>query len=148
MVVRMNGFGKHRNLAASAHELQRAAGHIQRNAARADAVQTLPTALAHMEEALERLSTAANVAARAVEEYDARAGADPDVLRRARALRWHLAHLAARLRGASDACPDTRRWARELIREPSRPAAPEPFGPAPVDEPDELAAAAASARTM
>ena len=38
-------------------------------------------------------------------------------LARARALRWHLFHIAARLRGAQDACPDARRWARELLLE-------------------------------
>ena len=36
---------------------------------------------------------------------------DPD----ARALRWHLFHLSTRLRGAEDACPDARRWARKLL---------------------------------
>jgi hypothetical protein len=117
----MHRFGKHRDLADSAHELQRAAGHLQRNASRPDTVEVLPTALAHLEEALERLATAASVAAGAVEEHeapDARA-ADPDVLSpAARALRWHLAHLAARLRAAGEACPDTRRWARELTRVP------------------------------
>ena len=35
----------------------------------------------------------------------------------ARALRWHLFHIATRLRGAQDACPDARRWARELLLE-------------------------------
>ena len=33
----------------------------------------------------------------------------------ARALRWHLFHVAARFRGAQDACPDARRWARTLL---------------------------------
>ena len=33
----------------------------------------------------------------------------------ARALRWHLYHLATRLRGAEGACPDARRWARQLL---------------------------------
>ena len=35
----------------------------------------------------------------------------------ARALRWHLFHIATRLRGAEAACPDARRWARELLLE-------------------------------
>ncbi len=33
----------------------------------------------------------------------------------ARALRWHLFHIASRLRGAHDAFPEARRWARALL---------------------------------
>jgi hypothetical protein len=43
-------------LADSAHELQRAAGHVQQHAAASDQVPALGATLAHIEEALDRLS--------------------------------------------------------------------------------------------
>jgi hypothetical protein len=103
-------------IATSAHQLQRAAGRFQQSADGPAAVVALPVAVAHLEEALERLSTAVIKSAQAVEDSDS--GTGPS----ARALRWHLYHLAARLRGARDACPNARSWARELLRE-STPAA-------------------------
>jgi hypothetical protein len=112
---------QHRDIAASAHQLQRTAGYMQQNASEPDAVPALPTALAHLEEALERLSTGAVKAAQAVEDWalETDPSADADALSpEARALRWHLFHLAARLRSAGDACPDTRRWARDLLGSP------------------------------
>ena len=58
--------------------------------------------------------------AQAVEEWAGAAEADLDhdaLSPDARALRWHLFHIATRLRGAEAACPDARRWARELLLE-------------------------------
>jgi hypothetical protein len=103
-------------IADSAHELQRAAGGIQQRASEQGAVASLPVALAHVEEALDRLSTSMVKAAEAVQEWAGEpvpAALAPD----ARALRWHLYHLASRIRGAQEACPDARRWARELLRQ-------------------------------
>ncbi len=109
------------DIASSAHQLQRAAGHVQQRASGPGAVTALPAALAHLEEALERLATGAIRSAQAVEDWESEPGATLDgeaLSPPARALRWHLFHLSARLRGAQDACPDARRWARELLREP------------------------------
>ena len=108
------------DIAESAHELQRAAGALQQRASSRDTVPALPSALAHLEEALDRLATSMVKTAQTVEEW-AGAAADADLDRDAlspdaRALRWHLFHLAARLRGAQDACPDARRWARTAAR--------------------------------
>ena len=103
-------------LATGAHQLQRAAGGVLRDASAPDSVPALPVALAHVEEALDRLSTSMVVAAQAVEEWPGAAETDAATLSSdARALRWHLFHLATRLRGAEGACPDARRWARKLL---------------------------------
>jgi hypothetical protein len=100
------------NIAGSAHQLQRAAGGMQKRASDPEAVPALPVTLSHLEEALERLSTGAVKLAQAVEDWNG----EPDALPpEARALRWHLFHLASRLRGAQEACPETRRWAREVV---------------------------------
>jgi len=106
----------HPALAIGAHQLQRAAGGVLRNASSPDAVPALPVALAHLEEALDRLSTSMVKAAQAVEDWPGAAETDASTLSSdARALRWHLYHLATRLRGAEGACPDARRWARQLL---------------------------------
>jgi hypothetical protein len=103
-------------LAKGAYQLQRAAGGVFRDASAPDAVPELPTALAHLEEALDRLSVSMIKTAQAVEEWPGAAEPDADTLSSdARALRWHLFHVAARLRGAQDACPDARRWASKLL---------------------------------
>jgi hypothetical protein len=93
------------SIAASTFELRRAAEHFQQRADAPGALAALPLALADVEKALERLATGAVKAAEAVEALS------PE----ARALRWHLFHVAARLRGAEGALPETRRWARELL---------------------------------
>ena len=108
------------DIADSAHQLQRAAGAVQQRASSQDAVPALPSALAHLEEALDRLATSMVKTAQAVEDWAGGADADLDrdeLSPDARALRWHLFHIAARLRGAEAACPDARRWARELLLE-------------------------------
>jgi hypothetical protein len=99
------------NIAASTFDLRRAAGHFEQRASAADAVPALPLALADVEKALERLATGAAKAAHAVEDWSGEDTLSPE----ARALRWQLFHLAARLRGAEDACLDARRSARELL---------------------------------
>jgi hypothetical protein len=106
------------NIADSAHQLQRAAGWLQKRASDPDAVTSLPVALAHVEEALDRLATAMVKVAQEVEDTEVEAGAEGGALSpSARALRWHLFNVSTRLRGAGDACPDTRRWARTLLAE-------------------------------
>jgi hypothetical protein len=106
------------NIADSAHQLQRAAGWLQKRASDPGAVAALPVALAHVEEALDRLATAMVKAAQAVEEVADESGAEGGALSPpARALQWHLFHVSTRLRGAGEACPDTRRWARALLAE-------------------------------
>jgi hypothetical protein len=108
--------------AKGAYQLQRAAGGMFRDASAPDVVPALPVALAHLEEALDRLSVSMIKTAQAVEEWPGAAETDTALSSDARALRWHLFHLAARLRGAQDACPDARRWATQLVdgRSPSR----------------------------
>src|SRR3954471_20489438 len=81
------------DLAASAHQLQRAAGRFQQQASTHNAVADLPIALAHVEEALDRLATGITIAAHAVEAWPPSLS-DPEVEEtpEARALRWHLFH--------------------------------------------------------
>jgi hypothetical protein len=108
------------DIAESAHQLQRAAGALQQRASSRDTVPALPSALAHLEEALDRLATSMVKTAQTVEEWAGAAENDLDhdaLSPDARALRWHLFHIATRLRGAEAACPDARRWARELLLE-------------------------------
>jgi hypothetical protein len=111
-------FDNGHDLADSAHQLQRAATAFERCASSRETVPALPSALAHLEEALDRIVTSMAKTAQALEES---AGTtDVDVARdtlppEARALRWHLFHIAARIRGAQDACPDARQWARALL---------------------------------
>jgi len=112
---------RHHDIADSAYQLQRAAGRLQQLASGPGTVAALPTALAHLEEAVERVATSVVKAAQAVEEDPVTAESPAE----SRALRWHMHHFAARLLGARDACPEARRWARELTRpEPAVEAAP------------------------
>lgn len=102
------------DLAASAHQLQRAAGFFQHHASARDSVQNLPAALAHVEEALDRLSTGMTLAAHAVEDWSD-AGTEGEAARDAHELRWHLFHLASRLKGGQERCVEPRRLARTLL---------------------------------
>jgi len=70
---------------------------------------SLSQQVAALEKELERLAMAAVEAADTIQPGTD--GLSPE----ARALRWQLHHLAARLRGAAQAGADTRRSARELI---------------------------------
>jgi hypothetical protein len=108
----------HHDIADSAHQLRRAASAFQQHASSRESVPALPSALADLEETLDRLATSMAKTAQALEEWTGIT--DVDVARdtlppEARALRWHLFHVAARLRSAQDACPDARRWARTLL---------------------------------
>jgi hypothetical protein len=124
-----------RALRASAYELQRAAGNVLRHAAGAESIPTLAITLAHVEEALDRLSVGMMMIAQAVatREHDAHAdesGLSPD----ARALCFHLRMAAEKLHGPEDACQSSRMWTRRLLEaETDRPT------------PDESVADAASA---
>jgi hypothetical protein len=121
------------SIAASTFELLRAAGDFEEQASGPGAVDALPLALADVERTLARLATGVVKVAEAVEERSL--GSGSDVLSpEARALRWHLFHLAARLRGAQDASPEVRKWARLLLAqqdgaEDEEDATSEPPGP-------------------
>lgn len=105
------------DIAGEAHNLQRSAGAMQRSASRERSARALPPALAHLEEALDRLAASMVISAQRLDEWrtgrDVTAAESPS----GRALEWHLCHLAARIRSAQEACPETRRWARELAQE-------------------------------
>ena len=112
-------------LADSAHELQRAAGHVQRHAAASDQIPTLGITLAHVEEALDRLSVGMLQMANGVVEWSAEQGpsADEDALPpQAQALCYHLRAVADALRAPRDACTSSRLWTRRLLDAHSDPA--------------------------
>jgi hypothetical protein len=106
------------SLASSAHELQRAAGNLQKHAADPDAVPTLGITLAHIEEALDRLSVGMRRMPNGVVVWCGEEGlpTDEDALGpQARALCFHLRAVADGLRAARDACTSTRMWTRRLL---------------------------------
>jgi hypothetical protein len=111
-------------LADSAHELQRAAGHIQEHAAAADQVPALGITLAHVEEALDRLSVGMHQMANGVVAWTAEQGpsTDEDALPpQARALCFHLRAAADALRAPRAACTSSRIWTRRLLDAYSKP---------------------------
>jgi hypothetical protein len=120
-------------LADSAHELQRAAGHIQEHAAAADQVPALGITLAHVEEALDRLSVGMLQMANSVVEWTAEQGPskDEDALPpQARALCFHLRAAADALRAPRDACSSSRIWTCRLLdgyAEPEGASTPAPI---------------------
>jgi hypothetical protein len=105
----MNPSRQSHDIAEAAHQLRRAAAEFEQSASAGATSAALPDALEDLKETLELLAMGVEKAAEAIEEGD-----DP-LAPRASALRWHLSHLSARLLGARDACPGTRRWARELL---------------------------------
>jgi hypothetical protein len=105
----------HENIAVGAFQLRRAADSIQQHASDPRTVDALPIAFEDIEVALERLASAAVMVAEAVEDRTALEG--DGLTPEARALRWHLFHLAALLQTAGDALPETRSWARKLLAE-------------------------------
>ena len=112
-------------LADSAHELQRAAGHVQKHAAASDQVPALGITLAHIEEAFDRLSVGMLQMANGVVEWSAEEGlsADEDALPpEARALCFHLRAVADALRAPREACTSSRIWTRRLLDAYSDPA--------------------------
>ena len=105
-------------LADSAHQLQRAAGHVQKHAAGSDQVPALGITLAHIEETLDRLSVGMLQMANGVVEWSAEQ--DPSVDEEAlpppaQALCFHLRAVAAALRAPRDACTSSRMWTRRLL---------------------------------
>jgi hypothetical protein len=106
-----------RALASSAHQFQRAAGTLQAHSGNPGAVPAHGIALAHVEEAVDRLAVAMDLMANAVGEWSGQRGAivEENVLPpEARALRWHLHAVADTLRDAEVACTMSREWARRL----------------------------------
>ncbi len=102
-------------LKAGAHELQRAAGKVLKHAYAAEDPYSLGVALAHIEEALDRLSVAMLQAANAVTVGH---GDSPDESRlepSAEALCFHLRRMAERLREPQLACQSSRYWTRRLV---------------------------------
>ena len=110
-----------RSLATSAHQLQRAAGAVQAHAGNRDAVRTHGIALAHTEEALDRLAVAMGQMASAVAEWCGEGSSIVDETAlppEARALRWHLRSVAESLRASENACTVSRKWTRLLLALP------------------------------
>ena len=122
-------------LADSAHELQRAAGHVQEHAAASDQVAPLGATLAHIEDALDRLSVGMLQMANGVVEWSAEQdpSVDEDALPpAAQALCFHLRAVADALRAPRDACSSSRMWTRRLLETHSNAAQdPEPRLDAP-----------------
>jgi hypothetical protein len=99
----------HRALKTGAHELQQAAGKVLKHACAAEDPETLGIALAHIEEALDRLSVGMLQAANAVTAGAHHPGPD------AGALCFHLRRTAERLHEPVLACQSSRYWARRMI---------------------------------
>jgi hypothetical protein len=105
-------------LVASAHALQRAAADLQKHASATVYVPTLGVTLAHVEEALDRLSVGMMQMANGVVERcrDDALSADEDTLPpEARALCFHLRAVADALRVPQEACTSSRIWSRRLL---------------------------------
>lgn len=106
----MNPTNRPHDIAEGAYELFQAAAAFERSAAGGDTRAALPEALEYFKDALELLAAGVVKASQAIEDQDPeseREGLSPQT----RALHWHLSHLSARLLGARDVCPQTRRWA-------------------------------------
>src|SRR5215204_5896190 len=108
-------------LRAGAHELQRAAGKVLTHASAAEDPQTLGVALAHIEEALDRLSVGMLQAANAVTLVRGASADESHLDPSAEALCFHLRRAADRLREPQLACQSSRFWTRRMIA--SAPAA-------------------------
>src|SRR5918995_2238266 len=102
-------------LKAGAHELQRAAGKVLTHASAAEDPQTLGVALAHIEEALDRLSVGMLQAANAVALRHGDPADEGHLEPSAEALCFHLRLTADRLREPQLACQSSRHWTRRMI---------------------------------
>ena len=102
-------------LKAGAHELQRAAGKVLTYAAAAEDPETLGVALAHIEEALDRLAVGMLQAANAVTTGHGESADDGHIEPSAEALCFHLRRTAERLREPQLACQSSRSWTRRMI---------------------------------
>jgi hypothetical protein len=98
----------------SAYELQRASANLRRSVRDPDAMRTLPLTLAHVEATIDDVATTVLVLAQAVAEGPDTSHGEDLLSPEARALRWHLHELAARLRGARSAAASSREWADQL----------------------------------
>jgi hypothetical protein len=109
-------------LRRSAHELQRGAGDLVKHAGGAWSMPDLLVALAHVEEALDRLSVGMLLMARGV--ADSR-GQDSDVTLtpEAEALCFHLRRAADKLHAPQAATQAARMWARRELGAHAAPAA-------------------------
>ena len=114
-------------LQSSAHALQREAGNVARHAGGATSMPALSITLAHLEEALDRLSVGMLLAARAVATSRER-GAEasegilpPD----AEALCFHLRRASETLRSSKAACEASQMWTRRVFESGTDP--PEPL---------------------
>jgi hypothetical protein len=102
-------------LKTGAHELQRAAGKVLKHACAAEDPHTLGVALAHIEEALDRLSVGMLQAANAVTTGPGDAPDESHMTPSAEALCFHLRRTAERLREPQLACQASRFWTRRMI---------------------------------
>ena len=102
-------------LEAGAHELQQAAGKVLKHAGAAGDPQTLCVALAHIEEALDRLSVGMLQAANAVAVGHSGAADESCLEPSADALCFHLRRAADQLRDPQLACQSSRFWTRRLV---------------------------------
>ena len=124
----MNRFRQSHDLAEGAYQLWRAAAKFEQSASGAGTSAALPEALEYLKQTLELLARGVEKASQTIEDPAPQPGASlkSDLLApQARALRWHLSHLSARLLGARDVCPETRRWARKLLEERDVEPAPD-----------------------
>jgi hypothetical protein len=128
MVIAMNRIDRSPDIAEGARQLARAAAEFEQSASGRRTSAALPEALEDLKETLELLARGVAKASEAIDDpaQQPGAGLESDLQSvRARALRWHLAHLAARLLGARVVCPQTRRWAHELLEERDVDPAPD-----------------------
>jgi hypothetical protein len=102
-------------LKTGAHELQRAAGKVLKHACAAEDPHTLGVALAHIEEALDRLSVGMLQAANAVTLGHSDSPDESPMEPPAEALCFHLRRTADRLREPQLACQSSRFWTRRMI---------------------------------
>jgi hypothetical protein len=106
------------SLAASAHELHRAASDLQKHASDADDIPMLEISLAHVEGALDCLSVSMLQIADAVVEWCGDEGPVVDessLPPQARALCFHLRAVADALRAPEQACASSRLWTHRLL---------------------------------
>jgi hypothetical protein len=109
------------DIAEGAYELWLAAGGFEQSAAGGDTSVALPEALDYLKDALELLATGVAKASQAIDDQ-AHHTEGEELSPQARALRWYLAHLSARLLGARDVCPEARRWALDQRGADAEPA--------------------------
>jgi hypothetical protein len=114
-----------RALRAAAYELQRAAGNVLTHADGAESMLTLAVTLAHVEEALDRLSVGMLKIARTVAAREPGAGVDASGLGpETRALCFHLRAIADQLHRTESSCQASRTWTRRVLEaDRQRPAA-------------------------